>query len=269
MRDWRTCIAVLFFWSTIPLFSVPAFANGPLVAAAASIRPALEELSARYNQVTGQSVRLVFGSSGTLANQIANGAPYALFLSANTAYVQWLVDLGFTQGVPVTYASGVLALYSRPGLLVQTENPLLALGYALKGGTIKRLVIANPEYAPYGSAARAALEHAGTWVQAKQVLLVGANAGQAVQYALEGDVDVAFVPMPLARLAELQKTGHLKALPSEAFPNVELDQQMVLLPGADQKTQEFFAYLQSIDSRKIFSRHGLGAPALTYPNLQH
>ena len=269
MRNWRTCIAVLFFWSTVPFYAVPAFANGPLIAAAASIRPALEELSTRYNQVTGQSVRLVFGSSGTLANQIANGAPYALFLSANTAYVQWLVDLGFTQGVPVTYASGVLALYSRPGLLGQTENPLLALGYALEGGTIKRLVIANPEYAPYGSAARAALEHAGTWAQAKQVLLVGSNAGQAVQYALEGDVDVAFVPMPLARLAELQKTGHLQALPSEAFPNVELDQQMVLLPGADQKTQEFFAYLQSIDSREIFSRHGLGAPTLTSPNLQH
>ena len=128
----------------------------------------------------------MFGSSGTLANQIVNGAPYALFLSANTAYVQWLVDLGFTKGVPVRYASGVLALYSRPGLLGQTKTPLIALGNALEDGTIKRLVISNPEYAPYGSAARVALEHAGRWVQAKQVLLVGANAGQAVQYALEG-----------------------------------------------------------------------------------
>ena len=268
MRNWRTCVAVLFLWGTVPFFSVPAFASGPLIAAAASIRPALEELSARYNQVTGQSVRLVFGSSGTLANQIANGAPYALFLSANTAYVQWLVDLGFARGAPVTYASGVLALYSRPGLLGQAENPLLALGYALEDGAIKRLVIANPEYAPYGSAARAALQHAGTWAQARQVLLIGANAGQAVQYALEGDVDVAFVPMPLAQLAKLQKTGHLQALPSETFPNVELDQQMVLLPNADQETREFFAYLQSIDSREIFSRHGLDDPGLTNPNLQ-
>lgn len=268
MRNWRTCIAVLFFWSTTPFFSIPAFANGPLIAAAASIRPALEELSARYNQVTGESVRLVFGSSGTLANQIANGAPYTLFLSANTAYVQWLVDLGLTRGAPVTYASGVLALYSRSGLLGQNEDPLLALGYALEDGAIKRLVIANPEYAPYGSAARAALQHSGTWTQARQVLLVGANAGQAVQYALEGDVDVAFVPMPLAQLAELQKTGHLQALPNEIFPNVELDQQMVLLSGADQETHEFFAFLQSTDSRDIFSGHGLGAPALANPSLQ-
>ena len=177
------------------------------------------------------------------------------------------MGLGLTQGSPVTYAEGVLALYSRSGLLGETENPLMALDYALQTGAVQRLVIANPEYAPYGSAARAALEHAGTWTRASQVLLLGANAGQAVQYALQGDVDVALVPLPLARVAKLQETGKLQALPKETFPSVELHQQMVLLPGADQKTREFFAYLQSIDSREIFMRHGLLAPKPANPTL--
>jgi molybdate transport system substrate-binding protein len=268
VKDFRTSIAALFLWISAAFFSTTVMAGVPLIAAAASIRPALEEISTRYNEVTGESVRLVFGSSGTLANQIANGAPYVLFLSANTAYVRWLAGLGLTQGPPVTYAEGVLALYSRSGLLGETENPLMALDSALQHGVVKRLVIANPEYAPYGSAARAALEHAGSWTRARPVLLLGANAGQAVQYALQGDVDVALVPLPLARLAKLQETGQLQVLPKETFPSVELHQQMVLLPGADQKTHEFFAYLQSIDSQEIFRRHGLLVPSPVNLTLQ-
>lgn len=260
MKDFRTRTAALFLWISAAFFSTAVMAGVPLIAAAASIRPALEEISTRYKEVSGESVRLVFGSSGTLANQIANGAPYVMFLSANTAYVEWLVGLGLTQESPVTYAEGVLALYSRSGLLGETENPLMALDDALQNGAVQRLVIANPEYAPYGSAARAALKHVGSWTRARQVLLLGANAGQAVQYALQGDVDVALVPLPLARLAKLHETGQLQVLPKETFPSVELHQQMVLLPGADQKTREFFAYLQSTDSQGIFMRHGLLVP---------
>ena len=156
MKGFRTGTSALFLWISIAFCSTTVIAGGPLIAAAASIRPALEEISTRYNELSGESVRLVFGSSGTLANQIATGAPYVMFLSANTAYVEWLVGLGLTQGSPVTYAEGVLALYSRSGLLGETENPLMALDYALQKGAVQRLVIANPEYAPYGTDARAA-----------------------------------------------------------------------------------------------------------------
>ena len=268
MKGFRAGTSALFLWISIAFCSTTVIAGGPLIAAAASIRPALEEISTRYNELSGESVRLVFGSSGTLANQIATGAPYVMFLSANTSYVQWLVGLGLTQGSPVIYAEGVLALYSRSGLLDENENPLMALDYALQNGAVQRLVIANPEYAPYGSAAKAALEHAGTWTRARQVLLLGANAGQAVQYALQGDVDVALVPLPLALLAKLHETGRLQVLPKETFPSVELHQQMVLLPGADQKTREFFSYLQSTDSREIFMRHGLLVPRSANLTLQ-
>ncbi len=75
VKDFRTCIAVLFFWISAAFCSTTVMAGGPLIAAAASIRPALEEISTRYNEVRGESVRLVFGSSGTLANQIANWCP--------------------------------------------------------------------------------------------------------------------------------------------------------------------------------------------------
>lgn len=255
---------ILFFalsvWIGGVAWSPVVCADAPLIAAAASVRPALEEISARYTQTTGESVRLVFGSSGTLVKQIANGAPYLLFLSANSNYVQWLADRGLIGGPPVAYADGVLALFTRAGLLGERDNPMTGLGRAVENGTVKRLAIANPEYAPYGSAARAALKHAGLWLRVRPVLLVGANAGQAVQYALQGGVDAALVPLPLARSARLEETGYLQALPGKTYPGVELRQQMVLLPGADPPTRRFFTYLQSQDSREIFLRHGLRRP---------
>lgn len=143
---------ILFFalsvWIGGVAWSPAVCADAPLIAAAASVRPALEEISARYTQTTGESVRLVFGSSGTLVKQIANGAPYLLFLSANSDYVQWLADRGLTAGPPVAYADGVLALFARAGLLGERDNPMTGLGRAVENGTVKRLVIANPEYAP-------------------------------------------------------------------------------------------------------------------------
>jgi len=194
--------------------------------------------------------------------QIENGAPFELFLSANEDYVVRLAHAGWTRGVPVNYAHGVLALFSRPGLFEVSDDPLAELNHALNAGKVKRFVIANPEHAPYGSAARAALRHAGLWVKIKPLLLVGANAGQAVQYSIQAGVDAALVPLSLARAAALAQLGDLQLLPAASHPDMPLHQVMVMLQNSDVATQRFFEYLQSTDAQAAFIHHGLKLPTL-------
>ena len=237
-------------------------AEGPLVAAAASTRAALEDVAARYLEATGESVRLVFASSGMLAQQIENGAPFGLFLSANGAYVTRLANAGWTRGAPVVYAGGVLALFTRHGLLDVDTKPLAELRRALNAGRIERFVIANPEHAPYGSAARAALGDAGLWDKVRPLLLLGANAGQAVQYSIQAGVDAALVPLSLARAAALARLGDLQLLPAASHPDMPLHQVMVMLQNSDVATQRFFEYLQSTDAQAAFIQHGLKLPTL-------
>ncbi len=256
---------ILFVLATVGLLISPGGSaeEGPLIAAAASTRSALEDVAGRYLEVTGESVRLVFASSGTLVQQIENGAPFELFLSANEDYVVRLANAGWTRGVPVNYAHGVLALFSRPGLFEVSDDPLAELNHALNAGKVKRFVIANPEHAPYGSAARAALRHAGLWVKIKPLLLVGANAGQAVQYSIQAGVDAALVPLSLAQAAALNRIGDLQLLPAATYPDVLLRQQMVMLQNSDRATLRFFEYLQSADAQAAFRDHGLKSPSLS------
>ena len=255
---------ILFMLATVGLLISPgrSVAEGPLIAAAASTRSALEDVAERYLEATGESVRLVFASSGTLAQQIENGAPFALFLSANEDYVLRLANAGWTRGEPVVYAHGRLALFSRPGLFESSEHPLAELNYALSADKVERFVIANPEHAPYGSAARAALRHAGLWDKVKPLLLVGANAGQAVQYSSQARIDAALIPWSLAQAAALNRIGDLQLLPTATHPDVLLRQQMVMLQNSDEATLRFFEYLQSADAQAAFRDYGLKSPSL-------
>ena len=252
-------IVAIFFSACLFAGGVAQAAGGPLVAAAASLRFALEEIVDRYAAVAGSSVRLVFGSSGALVQQIENGAPYALFLSADSEYIERLVAGGYTEGKGLTYGQGALVLFTRLGLLSTSGEGLASLARAASTGQIERLVIANPEYAPYGRAARAALRHAGLWTQIQPLLVVGANAGQAAHFALEGAVDAALLPLTLAKIPALTKAGNYVVLPAASHPGVSLHQQMVVLRGASDIARNFFVYLQSAEVQAIFSRHGVRA----------
>ena len=263
--DWRASvllqrfIVAICFSACLLTGGVAQAAGGPLVAAAASLRFALEEIVDRYAGVTGSSVRLVFGSSGALVQQIENGAPFALFLSADSGYVERLVAGGYTEGTGTAYGQGVLVLFTRPGLLSPPGEGLASLARATSAGQVKRLVIANPEYAPYGRAARAALRHAGLWTQIQPLLVVGANAGQAAHFALEGAVDAALLPLTLAKIPALTNAGKYVVLPAASHPGISLHQQMVVLRGAGADAHDFFVYLQSAEVQAIFSRHGVRA----------
>ena len=153
----RLCLLPLAFFASMSL------ADAPRVAAAADLKFALGEIAATYAQQTGSKVQISFGSSGNFARQIPQGAPFDLFLSADEDYIFRLAAQGLLRDRGRLYAIGRIALLAPPGSPLPVDGQLRVLAATLAEGRLQRLAIANPAHAPYGRAARAALEHAGLW----------------------------------------------------------------------------------------------------------
>lgn len=170
----------------ILLSPLPSTSAEIIVATASDLAPAQQELAAAFQQSTGNSVRFVTGSSGMLARQVATGAPFDIFLSANRMYVDDLVEQGAIVKDSVrVYGKGRLGLW-----------PLHSLE-ELRGASIKHIAIANPKHAPYGVAARQALETAGLWKAVEHKIVYGENVRQAMQYAESGNADAAITSWTL------------------------------------------------------------------------
>jgi len=169
-------------------------AEVPNVAVAANLNFAMPEIAAAFKQRTGREVKLAFGASGNFSRQIREDAPFELFLSADEANVRFLVDAGRTEGEGVVYAVGRLALFAPAASPVQVDSELAGLATALKAGAVRRIAIANPELAPYGKAAREALQKKGLWDALTGRIVLGENVNQTAQFALTGVVEAAFMP---------------------------------------------------------------------------
>ena len=236
----------------------PAWAGPPVVAAAADLKFALEEVAAGFKARGGGEVRLVFGSSGNFYRQIQQGAPFGLLLSADEEFVSQLADAGKTPDRGALYAIG------RIGILVPTGSPLKAdgdlkdLAAALADGRLKRFAIANPEHAPYGQRAEEALRHVGLWEGIKGRLVFGENAAQAAQFAVSGSTQGGIVAYSLALSPALEKQGEFALIPADW--HAPLRQRMVLLAGADEATRAFYGYLQGAEARAVMERFGFALP---------
>lgn len=253
----KPILAVLF--CALQLLTPLRAAETPNVAAAADLKFALTEIAAAHERAGGARVNLSFGSSGIFRRQIAEGAPFELFLSADEAYVQALVDAGRAEGPGALYAVGRIALFLPHGSPVKADNKLRDLAAAAQDGRLKKLALANPEHAPYGRAAREALQRAGAWEAVQSKLVLGENAGQAARFAASGSAQAAILPLSLVRSEELAAKGGFVTLP-EGW-HAPLRQRMALVKGAGEAARAFYAFLQSPEARAIFVKHGFIVPA--------
>ena len=229
--------------------AVPAMANKLLIATATNFRPALVDISRSFQSETGHRVSISSASTGILYNQILHGAPFHIFLAADTERPQKLEQSGHT--VPAsrfTYAWGKLVLVYRDNLAPLANG---GIGAVLQSPGLE-LVIANPEHAPYGRAAMAVLKQYPPAVDRR--LLRAANVGQAYQMWFSGGADAALVAMSSAPVQYLE-------VPSSWYP--PLQQQAVLLQrgeGLDAATQ-FLQYLSSPGAQTIIRKHGYATVA--------
>ncbi|HBM29997.1 MAG TPA: molybdate ABC transporter substrate-binding protein [Halomonas sp.] len=241
------------------LLSAPVMAGAPIVAAASSLQFALEEAAAQFTQQTGHTLRLNFGSSGNFRRQIAQGAPFELFLSADEGFVQALYDEGYVDNAGVIYARGRLAWVQPTGRysVPSEQAPLAGVQEAIAAweeGQRLRIAIASPEHAPYGMAARDVLQKADLWEASEPLRVQGENVSQAMQFALSDEARGGLVAYSLAVAPALAERSEAVLMP-ETW-HTPLRQRMVLTPQAGEVAHAFYEWLQQADAKAIFETYG-------------
>jgi molybdate transport system substrate-binding protein len=237
-----------------------AFASMPAhaittVAAASDLQFVLPELVAAFKKKGGGEARLVMGSSGNLARQIEAGAPFELFLSADESLVERLAAAGRTEDRGVLYGVGQLVLVVPKRSTMVLDPQLAGLAQALKDGAVRRIAIANPDHAPYGRAAREALQSIDAWSLASPRIVLGESVTQAAQFLSTGAVDAALIAVTLIHAQGLaERTRHVIVADALHKP---LRQRMVLVKGARPAARELYVFLQSDQAKAAFARVGL------------
>jgi molybdate transport system substrate-binding protein len=227
------------------------------IAAASDLKFALTALCQTYTQTTGQAVDLQFGSSGNLARQITQGLPLDIFLSADEALVFSLFEGGFTPDKGALYATGRIALLlpknSAFPLPKNEVEARLTLQNQLQ--SIRKFAIANPEHAPYGRAAKEALQNLGLWEQLQPKLVLGDNISQATQFVTSGAAQAGITALSLALAPEVAaQSGAFWIIPASL--HAPLKQRMVLLKSAQPGTKALFDYLQTPAARDVLAKYG-------------
>jgi molybdate transport system substrate-binding protein len=236
-----------------------AIAQQITVAAAADLNYALKELANRFESKTGTKVTLSFGASGNLYSQISNGAPFDLFFSADEDYPKKLVAASLADGSSLkAYALGHLVLWvpNSVGL-----DPATLKIDVLTQPAVKKVAIANPQHAPYGRAAMAAIDHYGLKDKLADKLVFGENVSQAAQFAQSGNAQAGLIALSLAMSPALQSAGKYWELPPDAYP--EFKQAAVIISASKQKqaATAFLDFVLSPESAVVLKQFGLTPPA--------
>jgi molybdate transport system substrate-binding protein len=220
--------------------SITAHAADLIVAAASDLAPLSDALARAF---TAAPVKFTLASSGSLKQQIENGAPFDVFLSANDQYVKDLAKSGQVDASTViVYATGRLALWSRDGSVKSLDD--------LKKPEVKHLAIPNPEHAPYGVAARQLLQNRKLWTQIEPKIVYGENVRQALQFAESGNADAVITSWTLLK-------GRGILLPDAWHQPIRQAGAVVKSSAQPVLAREFLKFLSSPNGRKILDSAGL------------
>ncbi|HTC95068.1 MAG TPA: molybdate ABC transporter substrate-binding protein [Terriglobales bacterium] len=224
------------------------------VAAAADLNFALPEIAKAFEAQTGTKVLLSFGSSGNLFAQIQSGAPFDVFCSADMEYPRKLALAG--QAVPRTfqqYASGRLVLWVRNDSKLNFERDGIK---ALLDPSIKKIAVANPEHAPYGRAAVAALQKSKLYDQVKEKLVLGENVSQTAQFVTSGNADAGLISLSLAQSPELQRQGRFWKIPPDIAESLPQGVVVLKQSNSPEMAERFVDFFACGAGQKILARYG-------------
>jgi molybdate transport system substrate-binding protein len=230
--------------------------TAPTVAAASDLKFALEEIAANYKTDKGRDLKMVFGSSGVLWQQIKNGAPFAMFLSADEAYIDDLQKNGSTIDGGSLYAIGRIVLLGKKNSPIKLSPDKDSLMKSIQAA--KKIAIANPDHAPYGRAAKEFLMSMGVWELIESKLVFGENISQATIFALTGSADFAISALSLATAPAIKAQATYVLIPDQLHK--PLRQKMVLIKNHAPSATDFYQYLQEPKSKQIMTRYGFLVP---------
>jgi len=246
----------------ITAFSGLCAAQSLTVAAAADLQAAMPELVAQYQKASGKSVQVVYGSSGNFYQQIQNGAPFDVFFSANLDYAKRLEASGLAEpGSLYEYATGKIVLWVPNDSKLDVKDGLKSL----LAPAARKIAIANPEHAPYGQAAVAALKKENLYDPLKDKFVLGENISQAASFVLGGSADAGIVALALALSPNMKDKGRYYEIPGADYPPIE--QAAVIVKASEKKAEAkaFLDYMKSMPARELLKRYGFAVPEAKAP----
>jgi len=227
------------------------------IAAAADLKFAMMELASQFEKQSGAKLDVTYGSSGNFLTQIQNGAPFDMFFSADSEYPKKLQAAGLAEpGTLREYAVGHIVIWTPRDSEINTSKD----GWkSLLDQRVKKIAIANPEHAPYGRAALAAIKKAGIYEQVKDKLVYGENISQAAEFVQSGNAQTGIVALSLA-MSPTMKNGNRWEIPPDSYP--PLKQAGVLLKSSKNKdaARQFLAFVSGSQGQEILKRFGFTAP---------
>jgi len=227
------------------------------VAAAADLQFAFSDVGARFEKETGKHVKLIFGSSGTFFAQIQNGAPFDLFFSADIDYPKRLDAAGLTEaGTLYRYATGTLVLWVPNQSKLDLNRGL----QILLDKDIHKIAIANPDHAPYGRAAVAALQQERIYDKVAAKFVLGENISESASFVVSGGADVGILALSLALAPSLKDKGRYVEIPTEDYPAIE--QAAVVLKSSLNKdaARQFLEFVKTPAVRDLLRGYGFTVP---------
>jgi len=254
--SWQYIMFLFFFFS----FSTCSHTRPPektiTIAVAASAYDAIQAIANAYALETGKKAAIIRGSSGKLATQITQSAPYALFFSADEYYPFFLEKKGFATGVPRIYANGFLSVW--------IENQPIEGKFVdyLKSKAVKKIALANITSAPYGKAAYKWMQEQNILDLIQQKLVFGESIAQVNTYILSNTVDVAFTSFPSLVMADEKIKNNILQLTIEESP--PLPQAMLITTYGQEhfpeESQSFFNFALSKKGQAILNEFGYNNP---------
>lgn len=245
-RKWYSCLLLAFFSANSPAEQV-------IVAVAANFNAAMNRLIPAFSEVTGYQAVAGFGSTGKLYAQITQGAPYQVFLSADNSRTRLTVEAGVAvPGTEIVYAIGRLALWSANEELVNDSADILT------SGSVRKIALANPKTAPYGTAAQATLISLGLYDQLAGKLVQAESVAQAFQFTATGNANVGFVA--LSQLKSGSRGGSFWLVADDLYPPL-LQEAVLLNRGKDSgAAKAFMTFLNSAVAKAIIAEMGYKLP---------
>jgi molybdate transport system substrate-binding protein len=227
------------------------------VASAADLQFAMQDIAAKFQKETGKTATVTYGSSGNFFQQLQNGAPFDMFFSANLDYAKKLEAGGLTEpGSFYEYAKGKIVIW------VPKESTLdLSSGLsALLNPAIHKIAIANPQHAPYGQAAVAALQKENIYDKVKDKLVLGENISQTATFVMSGAADVGIVALSLALSPSMKDEGRYVEIPADEYPPIE--QACVILRLSKNKAvaSQFLSFIKTPAIAEVLKGYGFVVP---------
>ena len=239
------------------VLAAPACAGTLVVAAASDLTSTIDELGAAFSrQIPGTEVKVSVGASGNFFAQIKNGAPFDVFMSADMAYPAQLAKEGAADGATLAlYAIGRLAIWS-----LDPRFDLKQGMQVLRDARLARVAIANPDIAPYGRAAREALQKAGVWDAVKGKLVIGENIAQTAQFIQTGNAQLGLVSYATVMAPRQKGVGSYFLVPEAGLTPIEQGAIVTRHGKGNPLAPQFMQFLQSPAARAILQRHGFTLP---------